>query len=138
MDYYFWIKAGHLVSVIIFISGMILNGFLFTYLRPTVANADWVTAAIRWNARFIGTVLMFVWIFGLTLAWLGGWYADVWMWVKFVLAFILAGIHGVQTSMFRKLAADPDEPVPAFLRQSGILTMVFVALIVILVSTKPF
>jgi uncharacterized membrane protein len=139
MDYYSWIKAAHLLAVMVFLGGMILNGFLLLYLQPGSPQSDHaIAAAKRWNGPVTGVALGFVWVVGLTLAYLGGWFADAWLSVKMVLVLILSAIHGMQSGAFRRMLQSPSQPPSAFLRKSAAITIVFIALIVILVILKPF
>ena len=138
-DYYTWIKALHLISVVILVGGMLLNGFLFRNVAPTSADAQRIySAALGFNRYFIGAALALVWIAGLTLVWLLGVHKDGWFITKFVIVFILSGIHGAQTGRLAKLARSPGEPVSAFIVNSGPITLVLVVLAICLVTIKPF
>ena len=57
--------------------------------------------------------------------------------VKFVLVFALSGIHGAQTGRLSKMRQSPAAPVPAFFRNSGLITLVLVIIVVCLVTIKP-
>jgi putative membrane protein len=138
-DYYTWIKAVHLISVMILVSGMLLNGFLFRNIAPTNPDAQRIyRTALVLNRYFVGTALALVWIAGLTLVWLLGAHKDGWFMVKFVIVFILSGIHGMQTGRLAKLARTPGETVSGFMVNSGPITLVLVALAICLVAIKPF
>lgn len=138
-DYYTWIKAVHLISMVILVSGMLLNGFLFRNVAPTSPDAQRIySAALVLNRYFVGAALALVWIAGLTLAWITGAHKEGWFMAKFVIVFILSGIHGAQTGRLAKLARSPNEPVSAFIVNSGPITLVLVALAICLVAIKPF
>jgi protoporphyrinogen IX oxidase len=138
-DYYTWIKAVHLISIVIVVSGMLLNGFLFRNIAPTSPDAQRIYgAALVFNRYFVGTALALVWIAGLTLVWLLEAHKDGWFITKFVIVFILSGIHGAQTGRLAKLAKSPGETVSGFMVNSGPITLVLVALAICLVAIKPF
>jgi protoporphyrinogen IX oxidase len=138
-DYYTWIKAAHIISVMILIGGMLTNGFLFRNVTPGTPEGDRVLdAAVTFNRAFIGTALAVVWIAGLTLVYLGAWHKDGWFIAKFVLVFVLSGIHGAQTGRLSKMRRNPTEPVPAFFRNSAAITLALVIIVVCLVTIKPF
>lgn len=138
-DYYNWIKAVHLISVVILVGGMLLNGFLFRNVAPTSADAQRIYgAALAFNRYFVGMALAVVWIAGLTLVWVLGAHKDGWFITKFIIVFILSGIHGAQTGRLAKLARSPNEPVSAFIIHSGPITLVLVAIAICLVAIKPF
>ena len=137
--YYDWIKAAHIISVMILIAGMLMNGFLFRNVAPGTPDGDRVlNAAVTFNRAFIGTALAIVWIAGLTLVYLGAWHKDGWFITKFVLVFILSGIHGAQTGRLGKMRQSPAEPVPAFFRNSGAITLAILIIVACLVVIKPF
>ena len=139
MDYYFWIKAAHIIVVMTFIGGMILNGFLLRYLTPGDKQSARLIAAARfWNGPIIGTALLFVWVLGLTLGYLGSYFSDAWLMIKMSLAFVLSGIHGMQGAAFRRMLQAPPVQPSAFLRNSAAVTIVFVICIVLLVIIQPF
>ena len=138
-DYYTWIKAVHLISVVILVSGMLLNGFLFRNVAPTSPDAPRIyAAALAFNRYFVGIALLLVLVAGLTLAWILGAHKDGWFITKFIIVFILSGIHGAQTGRLAKLARSPSEPVSAFIINSGPITLVLVAIAICLVAIKPF
>lgn len=138
-DYYTWIKAVHLISVIIVVSGMVLNGFLFRHVVASSPEGRRIlAAAVRLNRFFVGTALALVWIAGLTLVWILGAHKDGWFITKFVIVFILSGIHGAQTGRLAKMAKSPADPPSAFMVNSGTITLVLVLLTVCLVTIKPF
>lgn len=139
MDYYSWLKAAHVFAVLVFVGGMILNGFLLLYLEPGSPQSDRViTAARRWNGPVTGVALTFVWILGLTLAYLGNWFADTWLSIKMVLVLFLSAMHGMQSGAYRRMLQSPAQPVSGFLRHSATVTLIFIAIIAILVIVKPF
>src|SRR5262249_675936 len=123
----------------VFVGGMILNGFLLLTLKPGAPEtAPIAAAARRWNGPVTGVALGFVWVLGLTLGYLGHWFADGWLSGKMLLVLVLSALHGMQSGAFRRLQAMPDKPVSGFLRQSAPITLIFLAVIAILVIVKPF
>lgn len=138
-DYYTWIKAVHLISMVIVVGGMLLNGFLFRNVAPTSSDAARIYgAALAFNRYFVGAALALVWIAGLTLVWLLGVHKDGWFIAKFVIVLILSGIHGAQTGRLAKLARSPGETPSGFMVNSGSITLILTALAICLVAIKPF
>lgn len=138
-DYYTWIKAVHLISVMILVSGMLMNGFLFRNVATGSPDGQRIlSAAVTFNRFFVGTALAIVWIAGLTLVWILGAHKDGWFMTKFVIVFILSGIHGAQTGRLAKLAKSPGEPVSAFMKNSGAISLALVVVTICLVTIKPF
>jgi uncharacterized membrane protein len=139
MDYYSWIKAAHVFVVFVFVGGMILNAFLLLNLVPGSEQTNRILAgARRWNGMVTGSALALLWIFGLTLGYLGNWFADGWLSTKMVLVLCLSALHGMQSGAFRRLQTSPDRPLSGLLRHSAAITFIFLGLIAILVIVKPF
>ncbi|MDB5526141.1 MAG: hypothetical protein JWM58_3904 [Rhizobium sp.] len=139
MDYYSWLKAIHVFAVFVFVGGLMLNGFLFLCLQPGSPQSDRVISYARWwNGPITGMALGLVWVLGLTLAYMGGLFAETWLSMKMVLVLILSGLHGAQSGAFRRMQQSPGTPVSAFLRNSAVVTLIFIAAISILVIVKPF
>lgn len=139
MDYYFWIKAAHVIAVMIFVGGLTLNSFLLRYLAAGEPQSERILKAARfWNGPIIGSALLLVWVLGLWLGYLGNYFHDVWLMIKMTLAFILSGLHGMQGGAFRRMLHHPPVQPPAYLRNSAAITILFVACIVVLVIIQPF
>lgn len=139
MDYYSWLKAAHVFAVFVFVGGMILNGFLLLCLQPGSPQSDRVIAfAKRWNGPVTGLALGLVWVFGLTLAYMGNWFSDTWLSIKMVLVLILSALHGMQSGAFRRMLQSPGQPPAGYLRHSAAVTVIFLAFIAVLVIVKPF
>lgn len=139
MDYYSWLKAAHVFVVFVFVGGMVLNGFLLLCLQPGSPQSDRIISYARWwNGPITGLALGLVWILGLTLAYMSGFFADTWLSIKMLLVLVLSAMHGMQSGAFRRMQQSPEKPVSGFLRSSAAITIIFVALIAILVVVKPF
>jgi putative membrane protein len=138
MDSYSLIKLAHLIAVTIFIGGLIFNGFLLLCLPPDRSRYAALIKATRiFNGPFIGTALLAVWGLGLTLAYMGSWFSDIWLMAKMAIVFLLSGLHGAQAGAFRKMQTSPDRPVPAILRYSLLIVIVSLAVVIFLVFVKP-
>ena len=139
MDYISWLKAAHVFVVFVFVGGMILNGFLLLCLQPGSPQSDRVIAAAkRWNGPVTGLALTFVWVLGLTLAYMGGFFAETWLSIKMVLVLVLSALHGMQSGAFRRMLQSPEQPVSGLLRSSAAVTLIIIAFLAILVIIKPF
>lgn len=138
-DYYNWIKTVHLISIIVVVSGMLMNGFLFRHVVPSSPEGRRIlVAAVTFNRYFVGTALALVWIAGLTLVWILGAHREGWFMAKFAIVFILSGIHGAQTGRLAKMARSPDVAPSGLMVNSAMITFVLVLLTVWLVTVKPF
>ncbi len=135
-------KAGHVVFVIFWMSGLfILPRYLIHHQdalgRPEEA-AQWVEREAKLRRVILTPSLVLVWLFGLTLAVSGGWFAMGWLHAKLLLVLLLTGYHGWAVGYSRRLARGQARLRPRTLRLVNELPALALVLIVILVIVKPF
>lgn len=133
------VKNAHMLFVVALIIGMVINGLLLLSLRSGTPQADRTIAlAKRLNGSLMGIILGLVWILGLTLAYLGHWFGDAWLWAKLVMVVAVSALHGMQSGAFRKMLQSPGSRASGFMRASGLVVIVLAIIIVYLVIVKPF
>jgi putative membrane protein len=140
---YLLLKSLHIVAVIMWMGGMVLLSAASLWLArascPRGERENSVIAAVRkWDARVTNPAMGLVWLFGLTIAWMGDWYMDGWLHTKLVPVIILSGLHGNLTASFRRMENDPARPVPKHLPYAAAITFGGLLIIVLLVVMKPF
>ncbi len=141
-DYIDWIKAFHVIAVIVWISGMLHLTRLFLYhTEAAVGSAE----SARFKERetkslkiIVNPSMIAVWILGPLLAWLTGAYLDTWLHIKFVLVIVLSGFHGFLVGCWRAFGRDANTRPASFYRMIGEVPAILMALIVILAIVKPF
>jgi putative membrane protein len=137
-DYYNWIKAVHLISLITVVSAMVLNGFIFRHVVASSPEGKrMLSAAVGFNRYFVGVALALVWVAGLLLVWILGAHKEGWFMAKFVIVFILSGLHGAQTARLARMVRS-EEPPSGLMVNSGRITLFLVLVTVWLVTVKPF
>lgn len=127
-------KAAHIVSVIVFLSGMAIVAMFLRYPNTNTLPA------IQTFDRYVTTPAMIVtWALGILLGVLGGWFGDgggFWFGLKILLVLILSGLHGMITGRLRRKVRegnfDPDRATQKALP----IGFGLVAVIVLLVTTK--
>jgi uncharacterized membrane protein len=126
------LKAGHIVTVVIWFGGMMAIALL-------LGRGGEMAASLQSWDRYVTTPAMIAaWILGLTMATWAGWFASGWMMAKVVLVLALSGGHGVLSGRLRRTAADGGGP-PGMDRRLVLSVMVaLLCAIVLLVVTKPF
>lgn len=140
---YLFLKSLHIVAVIIWMGGMVLLSAASLWLvragNPRSERENSVVAAVRrWDMRITNPAFGLVWLFGLTIAWMGDWYMDAWLHAKLVPVIILSALHGNLTASFRRMEKDPALAVPRHLPYSAAITFGCLLIIVLLVVMKPF
>ncbi|MER2267370.1 protoporphyrinogen oxidase HemJ [Methylobacterium oxalidis] len=139
---YDWIKAGHVVALIAWMAAMLYLPRLFVYhasLPPgSGAQSETFKVMERRLLKAIMTPAMIAtWIFGLTLAWMSGFYAAGWLQAKFALVLAMSGLHGWFARMVKDFAADRNRRDHRFYRIVNEVPTLLMIVIVILAVVKP-
>ena len=139
---YLFIKAFHLAAVVTWIGGMLTLSLLLGSLASTALPREaserrWLAAIYRWDRWVTTPALGLVWLLGITLVVLSGWYNAPWLWAKVVLVSLLSGLHGNQSATLRRILSDLARQSPAYMRRTAGLTLVTITVIIFLVILKP-
>ncbi|MBE7197868.1 MAG: protoporphyrinogen oxidase HemJ [Parafilimonas terrae] len=141
-DYYLWLKAVHVISIVAWMAAMLYLPRLFVYhaeAGPRTPQAETFKVMEGRLLRVICTPAMIaVWATGLLLAYEGGWFKSGWLHGKILLVVILTGVHGMLAASTRRFAADQDTRSPKFYRILNEVPTVLLVGIVVLVVVKPF
>lgn len=137
-----WLKAFHIMSAMIFIGGLLILSIMQIILTDKIslpaARHTLISTVCKWDKRITTPALFLLWILGITLAISGDWFTSPWLMIKLVFVFILSALHGLLSGALKKAADKPDQPAPAFLHHSGLITLVGICGIVFLAVTRPF
>jgi protoporphyrinogen IX oxidase len=128
------IKQLHVLVVVIFFGGMLMNGWALA--RPGAGMT--IRTAWRWNRLMVTPAMILVWALGITLAVEGNWFVAPWLNIKLILVLALSAVHGIQSGTLRRMVADPARKPGAVARLSAPLAFVAVAAIAFLAAAKPF
>ena len=86
----------------------------------------------------INPAMVATWVFGLWLAYEGGWFRSGWLHGKLLLVLILSGVHGLFARWVKDFAADRNTHSQKFYRIINELPTLLMIGAVILVILKPF
>jgi protoporphyrinogen IX oxidase len=133
-ELYPWLKALHVVSVLLFIAGVLMVSVFLNAVTSEDKYGVLIARKIRaWDQMITTPAMLLTWAMGVTLASVGHWFSDHWLQGKLVFVVVLSGIHGMQSGRLRRLSAgseiQPIQFLPAI--------MVCVVAIVVLVMIKP-
>ncbi|GEP02872.1 protoporphyrinogen oxidase HemJ [Methylobacterium oxalidis] len=139
---YDWIKAGHVVALIAWMAAMLYLPRLFVYHAslppgPGVQSETFKVMERRLLKAIMTPAMIATWIFGLTLAWMSGFYAAGWLQAKFALVLAMSGLHGWFARMVKDFAADRNRRAPRFYRIVNEVPTLLMIVIVILAVVKP-
>ena len=140
--FYLWIKALHIIAVIMWMAGMLYLPRLFVYhceTQPGSAESERFKLMERRLLRaIINPAMIATWLFGLTLVWLTRADQQHWFQAKFVLVLVMSGIHGFYAASVRRFANDANTRPQRFWRIINEIPALLIIAIVILAVVKPF
>jgi putative membrane protein len=145
MDYYDWIKALHVISVISWMAGMLYMPRLLVYhstLKPGSEASELFKVMERRLMRIIILPAMLAtFTFGIWMICLLGletFKTMGWLHVKLVLVLLMAAFHGMLSRWRKDFARDANRHSERFYRRVNEIPAILMILIVILVVVKPF
>jgi uncharacterized membrane protein len=139
--FYLFLKAFHLAAALTWAGGMLALAVALAAQHAHGAQASGqplLTAIYRWDRRVTTPALAVVWLLGITLLVMGGWYSAPWLWVKFAIVFVLSGMHGNLSASLRRLLAGQAVQLPASVRWMPGLTLAALTAVALLVIIKPW
>ena len=139
---YEWLKAFHIIAVIAWMAGMLYLPRLFVYHSAadvgSIQSETFKVMERRLLRAIMTPAMIATWLLGLWLAYQGGWFKAPWLHAKFLLVFLLSGVHGMLSRFVKDFAADKRRKNAKFFRIINEVPTVLMILIVILVVVKPF
>lgn len=139
---YDWLKALHVISIIAWMAALLYLPRLFVYHAEAAPGSDRIAAFKVMERRLYKAIMTpsmaAAWVFGLSAAYVGGWFTSGWFHAKLLLVIILSGLHGFLGAELRRLADDKGTRSPRFYRIINEVPTALMILIVILVVLKPF
>ncbi len=144
MDFYPWVKALHVISIIAWMAGMLYLPRLFVYHaeaeKGSVQSETFKVMERRLYRGITTPAMIASWIFGLWLAFGFGIvdFSQGWMWLKALMVLALSGLHGFFGRIRRDFAEDRNTRSHKFFRGINEIPFVIAMVIVISVIVKPF
>jgi putative membrane protein len=141
---YLWIKAGHIISVIAWMAGMLYLPRLFIYhvaAEPgSVQSETFKVMERRLLRAIINPAMIAAFLFGgLLLADLSpGIWSDGWVYGKLAAVMGLATVHGMMAGWRKAFAEDRNTKSATYFRVANEVPTVLMILIVIFAVVKPF
>ncbi len=140
---YLFLKAFHLAAVLTWVGGMLALSVALAARPARMAGGGAGDQALfaalhRWDRHVTTPALAVVWLLGIALVVMGGWYTAPWLWAKFVIVFVLSGLHGNLSAGLRRLLAGQVAQLPAAVRWAPGLTVGAITAVALLVILKPW
>jgi putative membrane protein len=136
-----WLKAFHIMAMVIWVAGLFYLPRLFTYHSET--NDDSVRESLKVQERklmaatHLGAIL--TWLFGLSmLFYVPEWLTQDWKQIKLGLVLLLTFHYVWCVQIVRQFAADEIQHSPTWYRLFNLFPLVIWVAVVLLAVLKPF
>ncbi|MDP6708905.1 MAG: protoporphyrinogen oxidase HemJ [Alphaproteobacteria bacterium] len=143
-EWYLWIKAFHIISVMAWMAGMLYLPRLFVYhvaAEPGSEKSETFKVMERRLLRaIINPAMVMAWLFGglmLLTPGLIDW-SEGWIWVKLATVTALSGVHGFFSRWRKDFEADRNQRGARFYRIANEVPTVMLIVVVIMVIVRPF
>jgi len=145
LDWYFWTKTLHIVSVIAWMAGMFYLPRLFVYHAERAQVGSEMSETFKIMERklmraIINPAMMSTWTFGLILVFTPGvidW-SEIWPWVKALMVILMSALHGWLSVRRREFERDENTRSGRSYRIANEVPTILMLVIVIMVVVKPF
>lgn len=145
LDWYFWVKALHIISVISWMAGMFYLPRLFVYHAERADVGSEMSETFKVMERklmraIINPAMTATWIFGLIMVFTPSiidW-SQIWPWVKAAAVLIMSGFHGWLSARRKEFERDENTRSGRAYRLANEVPTVLMLVIVIMVIVKPF
>jgi len=134
--FYLALKAAHVVSVIVFVGGLIAQSLAVANLWMGTGHLH--LAVERWDRRVTTPAMLATWLFGMLLAMQGAFFSSGWLVAKLMIVVALSGLHGIQAGLLRRSLIEPPAATGYLQTLAPKVVTGGVILIVTLVVIKPF
>lgn len=144
VDWYYWLKALHVIAMVAWMAGMLYLPRLFVYhagAKPGGELAETLKVMERRLLRaIINPAMLATWLFGLLLLGVPGLidWGSGWLYGKLAAVLALSVLHGFFARWRKDFTADRNAHTARFYRFANEVPTVLLVTIVILVLVKPF
>ncbi|MEO0637068.1 MAG: CopD family protein [Pseudomonadota bacterium] len=126
------LKIVHLTAMVVWMAGMLLAPILIIEVSKLQERPAAAAALRRWYLRVFSLAMILLWIAGIAIMTLGGWFQAPWMIAKLVLVLVLSGLHGALSGQMRRMASEDHFQPWSALRPIWIGTILVLAIIITL------
>ncbi len=145
LDWYFWVKALHIMSVISWMAGMFYLPRLFVYHAEKASVGSEMSETFKIMERklmraIINPAMVATWTFGLLMVFTPGvidW-TEIWPWIKALMVTLMSAYHGWLSVRRKEFSRDENTRNGRTYRLANEVPTVLMIIIVIMVIVKPF
>lgn len=140
-QYYFWIKALHIIAVISWMAGMLYLPRLFVYHVDAKKGSD-LSETLKIMERrllrfIINPAMIAAFVFGSLMLWISpDLFSQPWMHVKLTAAILLSAVHGLFARWRKDFERDENKKSIKFYKIWNEVPTILMIIIVIMAVTK--
>ncbi|MGL9725961.1 MAG: protoporphyrinogen oxidase HemJ [Wolbachia sp.] len=142
MDYYHWLEAFHVISVIMWMVGMLYLPRLYVYhasIKPESENDSLLQIMENGLLKYIiNPAMLFSLSFGIILMIIREAYREGWFHAKVLALFFMFVIHALLAKHRKNFAVRSNKKTHVHFRVLNEAVTVLIIIIVIMVIVKPF
>jgi uncharacterized membrane protein len=132
---YLFLKSFHILSVIVWMGGMIIIPTLASSMSGNQGVVSANRVLFTWFRRFVTPAMIATLGLGLWAAQSGGWFSDGWLQLKLLLVVGVTALHGIVSGRLRRASVSGEVDLSGLWKLS-LLTGLLLLLIVLLVVRK--
>lgn len=141
-DLYNWLKAFHVIAIIAWMAGMLYLPRLFVYHAGAQIGSETSETFKVMEYRLLKVIMnpamIIAWVLGLWLAWAGGFFGEIWFWIKLAAVLGMTAAHGSLAKAVRLFAQDQNQRTARTWRMINEVPTIFMFVAVFAVILKPF
>ncbi len=145
LEWYFWVKALHIMSVISWMAGMFYLPRVFVYHAERAEVGSEMSEIFKVMEHklmrvIINPAMIATWTFGLIMVFTPGvidW-SEIWPWIKALMVTLMSAYHGWLSVRRKEFARDENTRNGRTYRLANEVPTVLMIIIVIMVIVKPF
>lgn len=143
LQYYLWIKAFHVISIIAWMAGLLYLPRLFAYHADAKVGSDQSETFKIMERRLLRVIMnpamILAWLFGLLMISANpALFENGWMHVKFMLVIVLTILHMVFSKWRKTFATDSNQRPAKLYKIWNEVPAVIMVIIVIMAVAEPF
>lgn len=142
MSYYHWIEAFHIISVIMWMAGMLYLPRLYVYhteVRPGSECDNMLKVMERRLLRYIiNPAMIFTFLFGIILISIKKVYFEIWFHIKAFSIIVMSVIHGLFAKYRKDFERNVNKKSHVYFRVLNEIVTLLIVVIVIMVVVRPF
>ena len=144
-QYYLWLKAVHIISVVIWMAGLLYLPRLFAFHTQVKAGSEADEKFVAMESKLFRSILnpgaVVVFALGILLIFVTG--AGMpgsggWMHAKLLLVLLLGALHGMMSKHRKAFEGGENAKSERFFRRFGMVPALLMIAIVLLVVLRPF